>query len=49
MEEPDISLSIMNSKTKAFTLHVMQVILARNMVARSIDIEMILYVCILNM
>ena len=44
-EEPDISLSILNSKAGFCFTHVL---LVRNAVARSIHIAMILYVCILN-
>ena len=50
-EEPDISLSIVNSKAcfdPLYTRADTRVLLVRSVVVRSIHVAMILYVCILN-
>ena len=47
-EEPDISLSIVNSKARFIYSRVTPVLLARSAVALSIHVAMVLYVRILD-
>ena len=47
-EEPDISLSIVDSKARLHLSRITRVILAQSAIARSIHVSVILYVGILN-